>query len=278
MNASNRICKLGFIGSGQWSSVYLNCLTKLQECNLDIVLTMKDLSTESKNTVQSFPSTVYYNSKVGYHSLRKNRLHAIIMAGWPYKIPDDVIYSVGCPIINIHASLLPRYRGPEPIIQMLLHNEKEGGVTLHKVDSNWDSGPICAQNNYYITETDNNRTLFFKAGRIGQRLLRKIIDNILHDNLVFVEQNEYESSYYPKIDISQYIFDESKSINDVFKITRAFTGQYPLIGKSKNGWYLIHKYKIVRAQVREQEVITLKDGFIFLEKFESLETIQRLSF
>jgi len=278
MNESAKICKIGFIGSGDWSYVFLKYLNKIQECNLDIVLTIENFTADFKNTMQSLSNISYYNSKADYRSLIKNRLDAIIMAGWPYKIPYELIISVKCPIINIHGSLLPRYRGPEPIIQMLLHNEKEGGVTLHKVDSNWDSGPICVQERFKIAETDNNRTLFFKAGRIGQKLLRKVIENILHDDLVFVPQNESESSYYPKIKLENYVIDESKSINDVLQITRAFTGQYPLIGKSKNERYHIKEYKVVQAPFPDCHVMPLKDGYIILEKFDVLEGTSRIPF
>jgi methionyl-tRNA formyltransferase len=273
VSASGNIAKIGFIGTGDWSAVFLKELIDHPRCCIETVLTTQYSPIDFRLRRQNILRPVYFNSVSDYGLLTRNRTDAVFMAGWPYKIPAEVIGSTGCPIINIHASLLPRYRGPEPIIRMLLHDEKEGGVTLHKVDDEWDAGPICAQAGFTISPADNNRTLFFKAGRVGRKLLRKVIKNILHDYLTCIPQDHSASSYFPKIVLEDYMFDESKTANEIFQITRAFTGQYPLIGKSNNRLYLIKEYKVVKSPVAGQDGMALKDGFIILEKYKFLKEL-----
>jgi methionyl-tRNA formyltransferase len=278
VSASGNIANIGFIGTGEWSVIFLKELLDHPRCRLETVLTTQYSPVEVRQRRLDMLNPVYFKSADDYSLLTRNQTDAIIMAGWPYKIPAKVIESIECPIINIHGSLLPRYRGPEPIVHMLLHDEKEGGVTLYKIDSEWDAGPICVQAGFTISPSDNNRTLFFKAARTGRILLQQVIEKILRGNLMFIPQNHAESSYHPKLKIEDYILTESKTIHDTILIARAFTGQYPLLGKANNTVYLIKKFRIVTSLLVGQPGITLQDGCILLEEYEVLDGIPRIEF
>jgi methionyl-tRNA formyltransferase len=276
VSASNNTANLGFIGTGDWAAFFLKVLIDHPRCSLETVLTTQYSPVEVRLRRLDMLNPVYFKSADDYGLLTRNRTDAVIMAGWPYKIPAEVIESIRCPVINIHASLLPRYRGPEPIIRMLLNDEKEGGVTLHKTERDWDAGPICAQAGYTISPPDNNRTLFIKAGITGRKLLQQVADKLSNDSLTFLPQNHADSSYHPKIKIEDYLINGSKTVHETLLIARAFIGQYPLLGESNNILYLIKKFKMVSSLVAGQPSITLKDGCLRLEEYEALEEIPRI--
>jgi hypothetical protein len=74
----------------------------------------------------------------------------LIVAAYAHKVPASALTKYAAGAINVHPSLLPTYRGPQPEAQMILHEEIMGGVTLHVMTPKFDSGPIVAQKSYMI--------------------------------------------------------------------------------------------------------------------------------
>ncbi|MGB9591861.1 MAG: methionyl-tRNA formyltransferase, partial [Candidatus Kryptoniota bacterium] len=211
---------LGFIGSGHWGMFYLG-LTELQSL-LKEVLISGDIDRHSIKNLYARANVNFYSSKGSYFTLTQRRFDAIIVAGWPHKLPGELIGVIDCPIVNIHASLLPRYRGPEPIIQQILHNEDNGGVTLHKLDYDWDSGPICCQVAFKIEPFDNNQTLFLKAARAGRKALNLFLEELAEGAVRFTPQDERQATYYHRLRLADLLVDHSKTREQVDTMHRAF--------------------------------------------------------
>lgn len=103
----------------------------------------------------------------------------------------------GC--INIHASLLPKYRGAAPIQWAILNGEKETGITLMQMDEGLDTGDMLAKCTVPILDTDTGESLFDKLAEAGARLLIDTLPAIEAGSIKSVPQNDEESSYAPMI-------------------------------------------------------------------------------
>jgi methionyl-tRNA formyltransferase len=98
--------------------------------------------------------------------------------------------------INLHPSLLPKYRGPNPFYWLLQNNESTSGVTVHYVDAGIDSGDIILQEEFAIAPDETELTLRDKSASLGSRLLLETIGLIDQGRAPRVRQNEAEASYY----------------------------------------------------------------------------------
>lgn len=141
----------------------------------------------------------------------------IIVAAYGQIIPDKILYHGKYQAINVHASLLPKYRGGSPMHQAIIDGEAETGVTIMFMEKALDSGFILSQSKCEITENDNVKTLESKLSIIGSELLIKTLDQLLKNEIQAVPQEESLVSYAynfkkEQLEIS---FDKSaRSINN----------------------------------------------------------------
>lgn len=104
----------------------------------------------------------------------------------------------GC--LNVHASLLPRWRGASPIHHAILHGDAESGVCLMQMDVGLDTGPVYACQATSITADDTAVTLHDRLAEIGAHLLRTHLNSILSGHLLPTPQDESQVTYAPMID------------------------------------------------------------------------------
>ena len=111
-------------------------------------------------------------------------------------IPDNILSlpKKGC--INLHPSLLPRWRGAAPLQRALLAGDSETGVSIMQMDSGWDTGNLWAQVKFPISSKDTSKSLFIKAGEVGSELMIEILEDL--DDLKAYEQ-EGEICYADKL-------------------------------------------------------------------------------
>lgn len=103
----------------------------------------------------------------------------------------------GC--INVHASLLPKYRGGAPIHQSIIDGEKETGITIMYMVEKLDAGAMLAQKAIPIEEKDTTGTMHDKLSVLGAELLLETLPEIEAGSIVAVEQDEAEVTYAPNI-------------------------------------------------------------------------------
>jgi len=123
--------------------------------------------------------------------------------------------------INIHPSLIPRYRGPSPIQTALLNGDNITGVSILKVMPEMDAGPILMQKETKLEKKDNLFTLENKLSKIGSELLIKTLENL--DNLKGEEQNDSEATYTKIFKKEDGKIDWFKSAEEINNMTRAFS-------------------------------------------------------
>ena len=125
-------------------------------------------------------------------------------------------------VINIHASLLPKYRGASPIHFAILNGETETGITIMKTDIGIDTGDIIAQEKIDILDGETCGELFDRLSVLGAELLIKTLPSILDKSAKFVKQDDESASYTKIIDKQMANIDWTKSAKDVVNQVRAF--------------------------------------------------------
>ena len=184
------------------------------------------------------------NNKEEYNYLKELDADIAIVVAYGQIIPKEYLNLVKKGFINIHASLLPKWRGAAPIQRSIMNLEKETGISIMKIEEKLDTGPVCSSYKIEIMAEDNLETITTKLSALAAEKLLDNIDDILEDKKEFKEQNHNEVSYAPKIEKteSQIKWNETAE-NIIGKIN----GLYP-----SPGAFFIYKgerYKILRASL-----------------------------
>lgn len=130
----------------------------------------------------------------------------------------------GC--INVHGSLLPKYRGAAPIHHAIMNGESETGITTMYMDKGMDTGDMLLKTEVKIEETDNLETMSNKLMNVGGKLLVETLDKVVKGNIERIKQSE-DYSIAPMIDRKMTKIDFNKSSREVFNFVR---GLSPYIG------------------------------------------------
>lgn len=124
--------------------------------------------------------------------------------------------------INVHFSLLPLYRGADPVRRAILNGEKQTGITIFKIDEGMDSGPILLQEKIDIGEYENSISVLNRLVELGSNSLIKAVEMIISGKAVYTPQIG-KPSFAPKIKVEETFLDFSKSNLEVFNKIRAFS-------------------------------------------------------
>lgn len=137
----------------------------------------------------------------------------------PTKLLDSVDFAV-----NVHASLLPKYRGGAPIHYAIINGDKEAGVTIMEMVKKMDAGDMIAKASTPITDEDNVGTMFEKLAVIGRDLLLKTLPDYIAGNIKPEPQDGSKATFSPNITPEEERIDWNKSAREVFNHIR---GLYP---------------------------------------------------
>lgn len=114
-------------------------------------------------------------------------------------MPEDLLNLPKFGSINIHYSLLPKYRGASPVESAILNGDEETGITIQQMKYKMDSGPIIAQEKIVILQTEKAPDLRARLIKIGGELLVKLLPEIYEGKINPIEQNEDEATFCKKI-------------------------------------------------------------------------------
>jgi len=129
--------------------------------------------------------------KAGYKLVdQPDKADLTISADYGQKLPSGGL--------NLHPSLLPQYRGPAPVPQQILNNEKESGITIIKMTDQFDAGPIIAQEKVTILPEDTAPDLLKRCFMAGAKLLIKILPDYLNNKITLFLQDESQVTYTRK--------------------------------------------------------------------------------
>ena len=151
--------------------------------------------------------------------LRSLNPSVIVVAAYGQILPSEIIHLPAFGCINIHASLLPKYRGAAPVNWSIINGEKKTGVTTMLMDEGMDTGPILLQEEVEITSEDTAGSLSCKLSRIGADLLIRTMKGLEHGMIKPVPQAG-EASYAPLLKKTDGLINWSKSAGEISSFTR----------------------------------------------------------
>ena len=147
----------------------------------------------------------------------------IVTAAFGQFLPERLLNSVKH-AVNVHASLLPKYRGGAPVHYAIIKGDQEAGVTIMEMVKKMDAGDMISQRAIPITDVDNVGTMFEKLSLVGRELLLDTLPDYLAGNLKPQPQDETKVTFSPNITPEEERIDWQLSARDIFNQVR---GMYP---------------------------------------------------
>lgn len=164
------------------------------------------------------------NSKKFSDEIKKIEADIILVGSWGEKFSQETINSPKIACINIHPSLLPKYRGPNPYMQVILNNEMFSGITFHLMDNNYDTGDILYQSKVFICNAETGLSLKLKCCELARKEVVSFLNSFDELFKNKKEQNEKEASYFHHVSIKDSILDFDKETSEqILRRIRAFT-------------------------------------------------------
>ena len=184
----------------------------------------------------------------------------ILVVSYGQIIPKNLLNIPKYGFLNVHASLLPKWRGAAPIQRSIMNLDRKTGISIMKINENLDEGPVCNQYSINISEKMNSEELSEKLSSIASEKILDILDNIYDGNIEFKDQDHSKATYAKKI---QKIEGRINWNENAEKIIGKINGLYPYPGAffSFNG----ERYKILKAEKSSTNGIP---GSIVSENFE----------
>lgn len=203
-----------------------------------------------------------------YESIRKEGVEDIkainpdimITCAFGQIISQEILDIPKYGVINIHASLLPKYRGSSPIQWCLVNGESKTGVTIMRTALAVDSGDILLQKEIDILPEENAGELFDRLAILGGQAIVEALEIIADGRAVYTPQQESQATHYPMISKEDGKIDWSKSAREVFNKMRGFT-PWPSAFTTLDG----KLFKILKCVVSDK-IFDGKEGQVFVEE------------
>jgi len=255
MNDKNII----FMGTPLIAANYLNSLIN-NKYNVVSVFTQPPRKRNRGMKVQSSPVhelANHNNIKVNFTTrldeeafdlIKSYKPDLIIVMAYGLLIPTKILNfpQYGC--INIHVSLLPRWRGASPIEHTLLNGDTETGITIIKLIEKLDAGPIIVQKKIPVVENINKDDLSDKLTEIGSDLLIDILPKLFAGKVVMQDQNNKEATYAQKINSQMRKINFNLSTREVLNQIRAYA-------TNPGAWFFYNneRIKIISASIQSNK-------------------------
>jgi methionyl-tRNA formyltransferase len=256
--------KIIFMGTAELSCASLEKLSANKNFQIVAVVTQPDKPKGRELKLQFSPVKILAE-KLGLKILQPakarnenfiSELHElkpdlIVVVAYGQILPQSILDlpKFGC--VNVHTSLLPKYRGASPIQSAILNDETETGVTIMKMDAGMDTGEILSQARTPILPQDNSQTLHDRLAQIGAELLVETIPDYVAGKILSQPQKNSEASHTAKIKKEDGKIDWNLSAQEILNRLRAFTpwpGAFTFLKTESKSQLL----KIWRAEIFEQ--------------------------
>ena len=246
--------KIIFMGSPRIASDYLKELIK-NNFLISAVLSqppkkksrgMKIIESEvhqlaSKNNIEVFCPNIFDRNTI--ETVKNLNPDLIIVMAYGKILPKEILDLPVFGCINIHVSLLPRWRGAAPIEYSLINGDKETGISIIQLTDKLDAGPIITQKKVVIEDNCNKKELSEKLTKVGIKLLIETIPLIFNKKITYSVQDENYASYTRKISSEDRKINFNKSVKEVLNLIRAHSPK-------PGAWFTIQneRIKIIKAR------------------------------
>ena len=264
--------KVIFMGTPNFAVPILDMLIK--ETNVVLVVTQPDKEVGRKKTVlmppvkeeaRKYGIEVFQPKKIKEEmdKILSTECDIIITCAYGQILPKEILNYPRLKCVNVHASLLPKYRGGAPIHWCLINGEEKSGVTIMYMDEHMDTGNMISKEECVINDTDNVGTLHEKLSLIGRDLLYKTLPSIIDGTNESIKQDDDEASVAPNITREMEHLDFSLSGKEIVNKVRGLNPR-PMDNMLVNG----EEYKVLEARfVKSDNTTTWKVMNVTKESF-----------
>ena len=181
------------------------------------------------------------NNQEEYEYLKNIDADMCLVIAYGQIIPESFLNLTKKGFINIHASLLPKYRGAAPIQRAIMNLEKKTGISVMKINSQLDEGPVCKSYEIDINEKDSSDDLSEKLSDLAVEKILDDIDDILDDKAKFKDQDHSEATYAKKINKKESSIDWNTPAKSVIAKINGLNGAHFIFQGAR--------YKILKAEL-----------------------------
>jgi methionyl-tRNA formyltransferase len=224
----------------------------------------------------------------GVYAIRNLKPELLVVVYFGQILSQEIIDIGTKGIINLHPSLLPKYRGPSPVISPILNGEKKAGVTIMRVEKAVDSGDIILQEETPIFEGETGGQLWERLTKMGTKMLLKAIEQIQNGTTKERKQDDTQATFThmfkkedSKIDFnkkSEQIVNQVRGFNPSLiayfdyqgERIKVYEAETMIDDASKNkGTIAFENGSIVKSSVKEGLIIKSADGFVSILKLQA---------
>ncbi|MDW8546523.1 methionyl-tRNA formyltransferase [Staphylococcus pseudoxylosus] len=258
--------KIIFMGTPDFSTKVLEML--IAEHNVIAVVTQPDRPVGRKRTLTPPPVKevavkhglpVYQPEKLA-QSEDLEKLIAldadlIVTAAFGQILPESLLNAPKLGAINVHASLLPKYRGGAPIHQAIIDGQKETGISIMYMVKKLDAGDIISQRAIAIEDQDDVGSMHDKLSFLGADLLKETLPSIINGTNQRIEQNEDEATFASNISRDQEKIDWSQSAEAIYNQIRGLSPWPVAYTKMDDGNLKVYASRIEQGKTGEPGTI-----------------------
>ena len=206
-----------------------------------------------KSPIHSFAETISFDVRTPdklndnnseYEYFKSLNLDLVIVVAYGIIIPKNFLSLSKQGFINLHASLLPKWRGAAPIQRSIMSQDKETGISVMKINEKLDEGDISHIFKINIEENENAQTLSDRLSALASDKISEVIDSIIDKEVNFKQQDHSQATYAKKVKKIEGLIDwNDRAENIIGKIN----GLYPFPG----GYFIFkgERYKILKAKL-----------------------------
>ena len=201
------------------------------------------LMAETLNIEARTPDVLKGNS-IEENFLKKLDADLAIVVAYGKLLPESFLNLTKKGFINIHASILPSWRGAAPIQRAIINLDKKTGISVMKINNKLDSGPVCNKYEIEIKKQDNSETISEKLSLIASEKILDEIDNIIDGKANFIEQEHDKATYANKIEKTEGKINWNIKAEEILGL---INGLFP----SPGAWFTFkgERYKILKAEL-----------------------------
>ena len=258
--------KILFFGSSEFSVPFLEEIDRSRHNITSVITTVDKQAGRGKKVTSNIVKDKAIGLSIDYIQIEnldndfidkflKIEFDCVVVVSFGMILPERIFKLAPVKWLNVHPSLLPKYRGPAPIISTLLNGDKIGGVSINEVVYEVDAGHIYAQVQFKVEEDDNRDSLESKSIKFGKGLLTEVLDLIEEVNLKPYPQDEGKIIYTNKITKEDLKINWNSSAEKIINKIRAFS--------SSPGAYCF--WKGARIKILKASVLSVSESSKFID-------------
>lgn len=184
---------------------------------------------------------------------------ALIVAAYGQILRPDTLYAARHGAWNVHASLLPAYRGAAPIERAIMSGERTSGVTIIQMDEGLDTGPMALQRPTEIPPDMTGGELTERLARLGAEAIVESMSLLQRGSLTLTEQDSLKATYAAKLSLEDRVIRWGVGVREVHDLVRALA---PYIGARAIHPNYDAPIKILRSRIHDENADSLESGEI----------------